>query len=205
MGCDALSLPDALRKELIAPQSAVLAVIKWRGLRRRLRARVYTGWLPVQHKGGRSMSFLKYRSTLALLTVMSCGAAAQTENRTPIDIVGRPQGVLSERLVFELKEQLRGSQGLRLSSEAAYRVHIVGMDDEDGNFVVYSVVWTYKGADSSDVYSNSTVGLCGSQALSECARNVLASTDKMVADEAQGMADVVKDLLKGKPASGQTR
>lgn len=60
------------------------------------------------------------------------------------------------------------------------------------------------------IQNNSTVGICGSDVLADCARSIVARTDKLVSDAARLWDDtldkIIKDnpeLLKSKPASDQ--
>lgn len=142
---------------------------------------------------------------IALSTLM-CSECLAAEPKTPIYLSSSMDGELGERFAFELKEQLRSSHGLRLvlsDSESSYRIHINALDHEDRNQLVYSVVWLIGGTSGLPSYSSSTVGYCGERVLADCARSVVARTDRMVSDDSRFWAEAAAELPKAQPKKSE--
>jgi hypothetical protein len=69
-------------------------------------------------------------------------------------------------------------------NDAIVNLRLVTIDPDDAGYrTIYSVVWTIKQFDrNAHIYYTSAVGLCSSQRARECAVQLTARTDSLVAD-----------------------
>lgn len=105
------------------------------------------------------------------------GMAVYVEANTP-DTVGT-------RLVYQLREQLRSSHGLRLAGAEAgsfMQISLVTLDPDDNNGLrtIYSAVITAHelGNPSARIYLTNIVGTCGGNRVTSCANSLAANIDE---------------------------
>jgi hypothetical protein len=128
---------------------------------------------------------MNYLITLLLLTIAAV-CAAQTVRRVPVDVAHSGKDSVGQRIAFELREGIRGSQSMRLAAanEANPRivvnlVSIDGNDDSPGNSTNLAFVVAY---DSSELaflglLITASVQTCGTRRTQECARTLLSDID----------------------------
>jgi len=108
------------------------------------------------------------------------------------------------RLAYAVREGIRRSAGMTLVDSRDDRflgLNLVTMDptkNDDGIQTVYSLVWTIRTVDSKPVhmYLTSTVGACGSAAVSQCAESIVAATDKHATEYRSVLREIADRLRK---------
>lgn len=110
---------------------------------------------------------------------------AQTTHKVAIEIINRSEDPVGTRLVFQIKEKIKGSNIFRQAKASEPRLQlIINSIDQDadnpGASTVYSVIWTFANADESPAMLNNTLGVCGSERVANAAETILAETDKIV-------------------------
>jgi hypothetical protein len=120
-------------------------------------------------------------SPVRLLAVCSLFIANTAIAATPVEIVNTTPDAVGARLVYAIKENIRGSYSLTLSIDQAkprLLVDVLTLDQDPahpGNASAYSVVILW--SDPAQVlpcYLNQNVGICGSNRVDECAENLVA-------------------------------
>lgn len=97
----------------------------------------------------------------------------------------------SSRFIFEVKEAIRASSMLSLTEQLGQtieQIRLVCVDTEYG--VAYSMVRTFPSKEAYPYYAGHFVGICGENAMAECARNVLA-------DVSNGVDETLKMIREG--------
>lgn len=110
-----------------------------------------------------------------------CAQMPVVVSATAPDPVGR-------RLAFAVREKLRRTAGMQLASSTDSGTVIMSMvtldpdskNQDAGSRTIYSVVWTVETFHQSPItmYLTSSVGLCGSGRVQECAEDLVAGTDR---------------------------
>jgi len=131
----------------------------------------------------------------AILGWMQMASAAEDEPRTPILLLTSADGIYSRQFIYHLREALRASQGMSLSSDeqALHQLRIVAIDDGH-NGLAYSVAWTYVNGKLLPSLVRHTVGLCGSDVIRSCADSVVAATDQQLSDESDAWSEALKGM-----------
>lgn len=134
----------------------------------------------------------------ALLTVGLFAAALPGhlagQATTRIEVVSQAEGTAGEQLVFQVKERIRQSSGLRLADTGPRIQMIINTlprDRENPDLsTVYGVVWVWTpGSSGRQEYFESTLGYAGRNRLDESAADLVAQTDQV--------ADSVRRWLRG--------
>lgn len=101
----------------------------------------------------------------------------------PIMVEHTGSDTLGKRLVYELKEEIKKSESMKLSlkDELGIMVSIVTINsnkENTGNQTIYSIVWTWNvpAKHIFPYYLTSSVGYCGSYVINETAKDLVAST-----------------------------
>ena len=136
-----------------------------------------------------------------LLTLNVLPSFAQTAvyvGATAPDSVGH-------RFTYSIREGIRRSAGLSLADreqDGFIRVYIVTLDPDantasSGNRTIYSVVWTMRTLHDTPVtmYLTNSVGVCGSQRVSQSADDIVAKTDNW-ASEIRGWFRTISENSK---------
>lgn len=124
-----------------------------------------------------------------IIVVMALATVAlSAESPKPkVEVVDHSSDPVGERLVYNIKEKIRSSLSLDLTSDqksSHLRLIITTTDKEPnakGNATIFSVVWVVIFKDDPlPRFLDSTIGYCGTTRIAESAENVLASTDKLI-------------------------
>lgn len=127
---------------------------------------------------------ISFTAGLSLLVVAG-NALAQVKvylDATARDMVGG-------RLAYSIKEGIRRSAAMKLvdrEQDGFVRVNLVTLDPDktgsSGIRTIYSVVWTTQTFHTTPVtmYLTNSVGICGSDRVSQCAESIVAKTDDQV-------------------------
>jgi len=110
-------------------------------------------------------------------------AIAQTS--VGVHIASTANDSVGRQFVYELREKIRASHGLRLenrSVDAIIRLKIVTLDPISsglrgniGDNTIYSIVFTFRPMDrDAEIYWGNFVGICGASKIESCARNIVA-------------------------------
>src|SRR3990167_8947700 len=102
----------------------------------------------------------------------------------------------SSRFLFELKEAIRSSSGLRLVEELGKtpeQVRLACIDTQDG--ICYSMARTFPSKDIYPAFAGHYLGVCGESVLQECARDLLATISNN-ADETKSLLREIADERK---------
>lgn len=85
---------------------------------------------------------------------------------------------IGERLIYNIKEEIRRSSSIKLTSleESFIQVHFVSMDyDNKGYSIIYSLVITWG---AKQKFYKHYVGVCGNYVVNEVAEELVAYIDK---------------------------
>lgn len=124
-----------------------------------------------------------------LLACIATTVNAQAVRKIPVSVEHTGSDSVGEKVVFEFREGLRGSQGMRLVTEsegdARIAVHIVSQDENDRNPGTSSSMAIVLALDAIDIPHRGyllrvSVHSCGSSRTQQCARSILANTDKAI-------------------------
>jgi hypothetical protein len=132
------------------------------------------------------------RSVIAIAILLaSIASFAQPTKRIPVVVEHSGKDAVGQGLAFELREGIRGSQGMKLvtDDEASPRikVHIVSIESNSsspGTGSSMAIVLAY----DSDTLPHlgylltAYIQNCGTKRTTECARNILASVDQSIED-----------------------
>ena len=130
-------------------------------------------------------------ATFIFLILFSAELIHAQQGTSYIEIVSNAPDIVGQRLVYELKEQIRKSSAFTLVDPIGSRWQIVITSiASDPNFpnagTTYAVVWNmvvedFCGPTPSILYGDSTVGYCGTQVIASAAQTILARTDNLIA------------------------
>lgn len=121
---------------------------------------------------------------LAILTATT-GALGQATRKVPVVLEHSGRDMVGQRVVFELREVIRGSQSMRLvtMAEADPRIVVSVVTVEGGNVpgnstaAAVSVLFDSSSILFSGYFIISSVQTCGSLRTQECARDMAATID----------------------------
>lgn len=130
------------------------------------------------------------RSVAAIALLLACAVAfAQAAKRIPVVVEHSGTDAVGQRMAFELREGIRGSQAMRLVADRdanpRITIHLVSIDESStspGSASALAIVFAY---DSDELphlgyLLNAYVQTCGTKRTSECARNILAYVDQSI-------------------------
>ena len=125
------------------------------------------------------------RTFIAIILLILCAAPNARAQSSPlaVHLESSADDSVGRQLVYEVKEQLRSSNGLSfadIKSESIIRLKLVTLDPDNGvgSRTIYSVVITMRPIDrDQDVYLTNLVGICGGAVVESCARTIVAETD----------------------------
>ena len=110
------------------------------------------------------------------------------------------------RLAYAIREGIRRSAAMTLvdrEQDGFLSVRMVSLDPDrsdspNGNRTIYSVVWTTKTFRDTPVtmYLTSSVGICGSNRVAQCAEALVADTDSQVSQVRGWIQDVADKSRK---------
>lgn len=104
--------------------------------------------------------------------------------QVPVEVEHTGRDSVGQRLAYYVKESLRASRGLELTTdESIVRmqlsiVTLEGNRDSPGSYTVYSASWLWTNPKNLfPFYLTSSVGYCGTQRARECAEDLVAKTN----------------------------
>lgn len=130
----------------------------------------------------------------ALLLLGGAGVAngEKPRPRIPIEVRGAAEDMVGGRLVYHVKEALRGARGFCDPEPDFCHVTLVltTMDRHKGEgtmenlCTVYAAIWLVTTTEPGmpDHYITSTVGSCGSDRVKSSAESLVAETDRLFGD-----------------------
>ncbi len=134
---------------------------------------------------------------IAALVVFASNLAC-AQSAIYVNVKTETQDAVGMTLAYELREQIRGSKGLKLAiaNEALLSVHLMTIDPMPASYnnlssTAYSVVYTMETVDAKEAYLGSKIGTCGTSKLKECASRIVAEIDLI----AVAMAESIKKVL----------
>ena len=129
---------------------------------------------------------MKSRLSAVLLAIFLVAYSSPSLARTPVvvDHVGKDS--VGQRLAYELREVIRGSQSMRLvtakESDPRIVIHLITIDTlssspGNGTSAAMTVAYDSDNLSLRGYLLTTVVQNCGSQKTQECARNLAASID----------------------------
>jgi hypothetical protein len=121
----------------------------------------------------------------------------QAERKIPVEIVHKGQDAIGSRLVYQLKEHIRRSEGLRLSSTNEPRLIIFLISKElsvenvrmePASTFGFTLTWSRDGKSEYPIFFNSGIFVFESKRLNEHAESIVSDIDKT--------ADFVRKVLE---------
>lgn len=123
----------------------------------------------------------------AFALAVSCSTHAQ-QAQSAVYILATADDPVGRQIVYEMRELVRRSAGLRLAdlaSEARFTVRLVTLDPDEntassGISTVYSAVYTMRTLHETpvDMYLDNRVGTCGRNRVESCAKRMVAAIDE---------------------------
>jgi len=110
------------------------------------------------------------------------------QGKVAVEVAHRGHDPVGSRLVYQVKEKIRRSGGLRLTNikEPKLIVHILSIDPFDarpGSATAYSYIITVGGIkDGVEAYIGSSLGMCGTKMVDTIAEGLVAEIDKTADD-----------------------
>lgn len=125
------------------------------------------------------------KTVVALLLIsISTIALAQQPTKAAVYIDDHTEDNQGHRLAYAVKEQIRNSAGMRTVDtvgESGLQVHLGSIDATGAQLqTAFTVVYTLTDFGSPggfQFYLDSTGGICGAQAIDECANSIVARLD----------------------------
>lgn len=122
---------------------------------------------------------MKNAFLVAAVILGNCATEASEIGKTPIFVEGDAKTVVGKDFIFEVKEQIRSSNRLEVSSSESTFYHLkLAVLEMERPTIAYSAVWTFRNVEKMDVYSGHLIGICPIKELQICARSLLAATDE---------------------------
>lgn len=115
-------------------------------------------------------------------------ATVWAQSKVPVEIEHFGDDVVGRGVVYGLKEGIRGSQAMILTTDASMprmRIVIITVDDtrrDPGNSSALSVSYLYHSPTTpiGGAFITATVHTCGRARIDDCARSILANIDREV-------------------------
>lgn len=131
---------------------------------------------------------MRYFCQLLVFGIFLVPFASAGQGRFPISVDHSGEDQVGQRYAFELKEAIRGSQGMNLVQADVMpqiRVVVVTIDDSMQNKGYASAIATTILYDSTEVplggaHLTTLVQTCGRDVVNTCARSLLAAIDAQV-------------------------
>lgn len=124
------------------------------------------------------------------------GSANAQAGRSSVYVEGSADDTQGQRLVYAVKEQIRRSAGMSLVDDekaSGFQVRLVTEDVDNGSIrTEYAIVITMMNLASPGsfpYYLDSTIGVCGSNVVDQCASTIAARIDRD--------ASTIRAALKG--------
>jgi hypothetical protein len=124
---------------------------------------------------------------LALLAIPVFGGP-----KIPIEVNHTSDEQIGERLAYAVKERIRKSEALTLTSEGTRFVLIIDAIDPDsdeayrGARIVFSTTWLLRDEQrNATVYIAASMGKVGAKVINDIADSIVAHTDKIVAERSR--------------------
>jgi hypothetical protein len=126
---------------------------------------------------------------LAALLAGAAVASAQSSHKAPVAIIHSGNDVMGQRLAFEIREVVRGSQSMRLVSineaDPCIVVHLVSVDPTVNNSGMSTAMAVTIAYDSNSIpvngyLLNTVVQTCGSSRAQDCARGIAGDIDSAI-------------------------
>lgn len=120
---------------------------------------------------------------ITALLVLSTGANSQVWN---IEVIEKAEDTVGQRLVFSVKEQIRCSASMNLTTADVGRVAIIistmaRFPDQPYIATMYSVVWVFRTPQNPlGTYFDSTIGFAGTNVVQSSAEGIIARTDQLL-------------------------
>ncbi len=132
-----------------------------------------------------------------------CASMAQAQSK--VSVVAVSNDTLGIRLVYEVKEKIRGSKGMQLASESdsGISIRITTLDPQDAFLrtpgkTAYSAVFTTQTIDDQTIFISNVLGICGQDSLSQCAAEIVAKADLYASEIGEAIAKELKKRLSQK-------
>jgi hypothetical protein len=141
-------------------------------------------------------------SSIVGLSLFYASLTESAEIKIPIYLSATAENARGKAFVFELKEQIRQSTGMRLAiteDDAVRQILMVAMDVQNTDVVAYSVVWTWRQSDGIQAFEDMVVGICPIHQVAACARSIVGQTDEKLVAGAKIRADALKDTTGDRP------
>lgn len=138
------------------------------------------------------------RSLLLAKILISCQIllmgvrCAFSQDYIKIQVIDSSEGLIGQRLVYYVKEEIRKSSTFDLVDPAGSRwqmiVNAMPKDqDYPNNAAIYSIVWNLvmpnaDGTDGPSMFFDSTLGYCGANVVEQSASDIIARTDKIISE-----------------------
>ncbi len=110
--------------------------------------------------------------------------ASMAQGKIAVEVVHSGKDIVGSRLAYQLKEGIRRSGGLRLTTldEPRMIIYLVTTDEFDtpGTATIYSYTFVSKGSVGPPWFITSGVGSCGATRVNEAAETLVAHTDEEV-------------------------
>lgn len=129
--------------------------------------------------------------TLTLALIGNCFLAtvslSQTAAKVPVKVFGSGKGLVGEKLVYAVKEEVRKSSTMELArhnqSRMVLRLSTIETDESGkGGQAAYAACWYILDPNYPlSFYLSSRVGVSDSNRVAEAAKEIVASTDKQIA------------------------
>lgn len=119
----------------------------------------------------------------ALLVLLTAQASAQVWN---IEVVEQADDSVGQRLVFAVREGIRRSASMDLTTADVGRVSVIistmaRFPDRPHVATMYSVVWVFRTPqDTLGTYLDSTIGYAGTDVVQRSAETIVARTDSLL-------------------------
>jgi len=113
--------------------------------------------------------------------------ASMAQGKIAVEVDHTGQDIVGSRLAYQVKEGIRRSGGLRLTSidEPRLIIYLVTMDefnDTPGTATIFSYALVSKGTEGPRYFITSGVEKCGTQRINESAEGLVADIDKEADD-----------------------
>ncbi|WP_137718682.1 hypothetical protein [Methylobacillus flagellatus] len=139
--------------------------------------------------------------TIILLFLSSL---CHADGQAAIHVTATADDSIGKQLVYQLREALRASRGMRLvddMNDSFVRIKIVTLDPDSGRGggyqTVYSAVWTVRQFDrDSEIYWTNYVGTCGASRTQSCATSLASQTDEVATDVRRILNEIIKSSDK---------
>jgi len=151
---------------------------------------------------------MKIATILGILSIFASSLALSQTDRVPVQLRHSGDDQVGQRLAFELREVLRSANGMRLvtPSEADPRIvaNLVTLDNSSANRGISTAASFALSLDSIEYpvngfFLSSFVLTCGSNRVSDCARDIAANIDNQIEWLRREWPTLANELRQSKP------